>query len=114
MSLDVYLTLPECAHCGSPGRPVYEANITHNLNRMADAAGIYMHLWRPEEISIKTADQLIEPLRAGLALLTSDRPRFEEFNSPNGWGVYVHFVPWVARYLSACEQYPTALVSVSR
>jgi hypothetical protein len=29
---------------------VFDANITHNLNKMADAAGIYEACWRPEEI----------------------------------------------------------------
>ncbi len=28
---------------------VYSANITHNLGEMADKAGIYYALWRPEE-----------------------------------------------------------------
>lgn len=27
---------------------IFSANITHNLNAMAEAAGIYKHLWRPE------------------------------------------------------------------
>ena len=41
---------------------VYSANITHNLTKMADEAGIYECLWRPEEIGITKAGQLIEPL----------------------------------------------------
>jgi hypothetical protein len=51
MSLDVSITRtqPTC---------VYDANITHNLGAMAKAAGIYMHLWRPDEIGIKTASEL--------------------------------------------------------
>lgn len=114
MSLDVCLTLPECDHCGSSGRTVYEANITHNLGPMAVAADIYQHLWHPEDLGITMANQLIAPLRTGLALMKSDRARFEKHNAPNGWGRYEHFVPWVERYLSACEQYPHALVSVSR
>jgi signal transduction histidine kinase len=32
---------------------LFVSNITHNLNIMADKAGIYQHLWRPEEIGIK-------------------------------------------------------------
>ncbi|MBK8772221.1 MAG: hypothetical protein IPM06_17610 [Rhizobiales bacterium] len=51
---------------------IYASKITHNLNKMASAAGIYKHLWRPEEIGITKAAQLIEPLREGLALLLSD------------------------------------------
>lgn len=96
------------------GGAVYSANITHNLGRMAREAGIYQHLWRPEEIDITTAAQLIEPLAAGLALLKSDPPRFKAFNAANGWGLYEHFVPFVEAYLDACRIYPNAIVSVSR
>ena len=88
--------------------------ITHNLGDMARAADIYQHLWRPEEIDITKAIQLVEPLRAGLALLKSDPERFEKFNSPNGWGMYEHFVPFVEKYLAACEENPDADVRASR
>jgi len=91
---------------------VYSANITHNLTRMAFEAGIYQHLWRPDEIGITTAAQLIEPLRVGLELLKSDPDRFRVFNPPNGWGDYEGLVSFVERYLAACEEYPDASVSV--
>lgn len=107
MSLDVYLEAKRPTE-------VYTANITHNLGRMAEAAGIYQALWRPEEIGITTAEQLIEPLSAGLALLQSDPPRFEALNSPNGWGLYEHFVPFVEKYLAACKENPDATVRVWR
>lgn len=93
---------------------VYSANITHNLVAMASEAGIYEHLWRPEEIGITKAAQLVDPLRAGLALMKSDPPRFEKHNAKNRWGIYEDFVPWVEQYLAACEANPTANVRVSR
>ena len=93
---------------------VYSGNITHNLNSMAEEAGIYKHLWRPDEIGVTKAHQLVEPLRVGLALLKSYPERFEKHNSPNGWGLYKHFVPFVEEYLAACEQHPDADVSVWR
>jgi hypothetical protein len=107
VSLDVYLEVVKPTE-------VYSANITHNLGAMANEAGIYKHLWRPDEIGVTTAAQLIEPLTAGLALLKSDPARFEKFNSENGWGLYKHFVPFVENYLAACREYPDATVSVSR
>ena len=107
MSLDVYLTAT---------RPVevYESNITHNLNKMAMEAGIYEALWRPEEIGITHAEQLIEPLTEGLAKLKADPDHYQKFNSPNGWGMYEHFVPFVEDYLNACKENPDAEVNVSR
>jgi len=107
MSLDVYLHAVRTTN-------VYDANITHNLGAMAKSAGIYQHLWRPDELGIRTADQLVEPLEAGLALLKTEPERFKGFNPPNGWGDYEGFVAWVEKYLTACRENPDATVSVSR
>lgn len=107
MSLDVYLTAVRPTE-------VYERNITHNLNKMADAAGIYEHLWRPDELGIKTAAELIAPLSAGLELLRSNEARFRQYDAPNGWGRYEHLVDFVADYLAACQANPDAEVGVSR
>lgn len=93
---------------------VYSSNITHNLSAMAEEAGIYKHCWRPEEIGITKAGQLIEPLESAVALMKSDPPRFKRHNAKNGWGSYDNFVPWVEAYLAACKAYPDAEVSVSR
>lgn len=114
MSLDVYLTGEACGHCGRGDADLFSANITHNLNRMAEAAGIYEALWRPDESGMAKAADIIAPLRAGLALLKSDPPRFEAFNASNGWGLYEHFVPWVEQCLAACEANPGATIRVSR
>jgi hypothetical protein len=105
MSLDVYLY----------GRaPVFQANITHNLIAMAREAGIATCLWDPGDIDIEYARQLIGPLRAGIALMKADPVRFKAFDSSNGWGLYENFVPWLERYLAACEENPDAEVVVSR
>ena len=118
MSLDVYLSntvkCPACAHIFGGDSTAWSANITHNLTRMAEAAGIYEAVWRPEEIGISTAEQLIEPLCKGIALLKSDPERFKKFDAENGWGTYRDFVPWLDRYLRACMDYPTATVRASR
>lgn len=95
-------------------REMYRANITHNLNRMAEEAGIYKHLWRPEEIGITRATELIEPLERGLALLRSDPKRFKAFNATNGWGTYPQFMQLVENYVIACMTHPEARVRVSR
>ena len=91
---------------------VFEANITHNMSRMAGECGLYEPLWRPEEIGVTHAAQLIEPLRDGLAILNSDYERLLEFNPTNGWGSYELLVEFTANYLAACERWPEAEVSV--
>lgn len=92
----------------------YWANITHNLNTMADMAGIYQALWRPEEIGVTTAAQLIPLLRDGLTKLRAEPEKFKAFNPKNGWGDYDGLVRFVAGYLEACEVNPTATVRASR
>ncbi len=93
---------------------VYWANITHNLNTMADEAGIYQALWRPEEIGKTKANEIIELLEKGLTDLKLRPEYFEKFNSSNGWGTYEHFVPFVEKYLEACKENPDAVISISR
>lgn len=93
---------------------VFEYNITHNLNTMAQKAGVYMQLWRPDEMGVSKAAQLIEPLKSGLKLLKSKPDEFKQYNPSNGWGSYEGLVEFVEKYLQACEQYPDAEIDVSR
>lgn len=93
---------------------VYSANITHNLNKMADVAGLYQALWYPDVLEIETAEYLIPLLENGLVKLKSDRTKYETYNPPNGWGDYDGLVSFVSAYLEACRRYPEAKVSVSR
>ena len=93
---------------------VYSGNITHNLANMADEAGIYKELWRPDEIGIEKAEQLIKPLIDGLAYLQSEPEYFKQFNPANGWGNYEGLASFVAQYIAACQKYPEAKVRVWR
>ena len=125
MSLDVSLhgqTTEEpcsCRECGHEHTKRgtecwFDQNITHNLTEMADEAGLYKPVWRPDENGITHASQLIEPLEKGIALMKADPERFKKFNAKNGWGLYDHLVPWLERYLEACREHPEATVHVSR
>jgi hypothetical protein len=125
MSLDVYLQGPPrkvdcwCSCCDNKHEreereEYYSRNITHNLNTMAGEAGIYEALWRPEEIGITKAAELIEPLRKGLNALQSEPDRFKKHNPENGWGNYDGLVSFVRDYLRACEETPDAEIYVSR
>ena len=110
MSLDVSLHIIEQEDLE---RQVYWANITHNLNRMADAAGIYGALWRPAENGFSKAADIIKPLEAGLVDLKERPGYYEQFNATNGCGLYKHLVPFVEEYLEACKAHPDARISAS-
>lgn len=111
MSLSVYLEDPTATY---ETEYLYSSNITHNLWKMASEAGIYEALWRPEEIKAKYAKDIIPLLEKGLADLKARPEHFEQFNSPNGWGMYKNFVPFVAKYLKACKEYPEAIIKALR
>lgn len=86
-------------------------DITHNLGKMAIEANIYRPLWRPDEIGIKKATDLVAALSVGLDDMLSRPDFFKKFDSPNGWGRYDDFVPWVRRVLVYCQENPRADVA---
>lgn len=125
MSLDVslsrtlYLSYDNGVTYTEQQEEVYWANITHNLNKMAMEVSVqhhtlYEYLWRPEELGITKASELIYPLTIGLAKLKDNPDFYKTFDSPNGWGLYEHFVPFVDKYLNACILNPEASVHASR
>ena len=91
----------------------FDSNITHNLGKMADKAGIYEALWHPSDMGAKSAKDIVEVLENGLKSLKEKPEYYKQFNSPNGWGMYKHFVPFVEKVLSACKTNPSAKIRVS-
>ena len=93
---------------------VFSDYVTHNLDRMAEAAGIYQYLWRPEELNITTAGELIVPLTEGLEKLKSNPEYYQTFQATNGWGTYDGFLRFVENYLENCRRFPEGKIRVSR
>lgn len=125
MSLDFYLygkeetkecTCVECGHSHTKIVPdmLFQANITHNLGKMAEKAGIYKVLWKPVECGFLVAGDIIVPLEKGLRDMEKNPTYYRTFNSPNGWGVYDHFLPFVREVLGACKKFPHATIYTSR
>lgn len=122
MSLDVTLRSQEkkmvmcyaCYHEHEESEVLYEANITHNLSTMADKAGIYEALWRPEEINAVRAMDIIDRIERGLVKLKSNPDEYKKYDATNGWGTYEQFVAWVEKYLEALKEYPLSIIEVSR
>lgn len=150
MPLDADDQYIEDRHCHE--RCVFSQNVTHNLGKMADAAGIYYALWRPEELMdpalaaridalenqyfdaqgeatrhyydeaqvlrqqlpTPRARDILPLLRQGLAAIRADYPTFIALEPENKWGSMATFLPWIEKYIKACNEYPDALVRVSR
>jgi hypothetical protein len=111
MSLDVYL---DAVDQDGNHITVFEENITHNLGPMANAAGVYYYLWRPEERQCYKAYHLIFNLEKALKRLRKWPAYYDAWNPQNGWGDYEALVGFIERYLAACQQYPSAKIYVSR
>ena len=125
MSLDISLKgatrevecmCPNCDHKHSKMETeiFWSGNCTHNLTEMAQAAKLYKPIWRPEEVGITTAKQLIEPLEKGLKKLIEYPNKFKKYNPSNGWGSYDSFVQFVSALLLACKNNPEATIDIWR
>ena len=112
---------------------VFDYNITHNLTGMANACGLYEPLWRPhllksnwiatenydEEYKFETdnpseAWEIITKLKEGIEELKSNPEKYKKYNPDNGWGNYEGLLKFAEEYLKACENYPNAIIGVSR
>lgn len=113
---------------------LYSSNITHNLGKMASEAGIYEALWRPYQLregyNIPEGDyqaeykfeeenpvrgyEIIPVIEKGLEDMIARPAHYKTFDSPNGWGLYKHFVPFIEKYLQALKEYPESFVECSR
>ena len=108
MSLDVWLNRVQ-------ETVVYErTGLTHNLVEMATRAGVYYCIWRPEELGIQTAGELVPRLQDGLTILKAKPDHFKQFNPENQWGSYDGLIQFIEEYLEACIEYPDAIVEVCR
>jgi len=111
MSLDIWFTLPMNTGNEIIQHSVFDANITHNLNTMAEKAGIYEALWHKQGIT--KADDYIELLSNALVMMNNNPEYFKKFDASNRWGTYENFIPWLERLLEACKKYPISEVHVS-
>jgi hypothetical protein len=109
MSLDITLTEPESVQTERCW-----INITHNLTKMADAAGIYYAIWKPETLEYVYAKDIITVLEKGLAELKKNPDKYKQYEPTNKWGTYDTLVRAVSEYLAKCKEYPEATINVSR
>ncbi len=88
-------------------------NITHNLNEMGKAVGLYEVLWYPEKIGITIASQMTLPIEKGIKELETNPDKYKAYNPPNGWGSYEEFVNFCKSVLQKCREYPDAVIEAA-
>lgn len=106
MSLDFYLMETKRV-------VVFEKNTTHNHGKIATALGIYKHLWRPEELGIRQAKELVAPLKAAIKELENNPTKYAEHDPANGWGSVESFMIFLDAVCQACFDNPYAEIEVS-
>jgi len=97
---------------------VYEANITHNLRKMAGKVTCFIIQWKDYETKEITlydilwrgsgqSGYVITPmLEIALYELKEHREIYEEYNPENGWGDYELLVKFTEGLLGACKKFP--------
>jgi hypothetical protein len=88
--------------------------MTHNLICLAEALGVYRQLWRPEEVAIKTAKDLIPTLENAITELDENFDKYQKYNPENGYGSVSNFLKFCKDYLAACKNYPETVIEVDR
>ena len=88
-----------------------DMNITHNLTPMWKKAGIYDALYNSE---CYEARDVLPVLIDGLNHMIANQEEYEKLNSPNGWGVYEHAVPWLSELIVEFKNNPRGIIEVSR
>lgn len=89
---------------------VYWKHISHNYRELAIKARVYHALWRPGEVGVSKAYELVGMLERGLARLRTHKEKASE----QSLGSYDVLIDFVEAYLQACRENPDADISVSR
>jgi hypothetical protein len=118
MSLDIWLEHEPCPHCRRAD-VIWVGNITHNLSKMATAAGLHTALWRPETFVGANAYprgwNVFPALLKGQEWLQKNPAEAIKHNPPNGWGSYETLVEFVSDYIYALsDDNEGAIIKVSR
>lgn len=112
MSLDIYIGLP--VDTGSSEKQWFEAgsfNITHNVSRMWDKAGVYecLYNWHGRK-----AEELIEPLSNAIQDMLIKPREYETLNPKNGWGDFIGAKEFLRKVVDCCSEHPKCIIHISK
>jgi len=84
---------------------VFDKNVGGSLEDLAISADLYQYIWRPDEIGIDKASQLLGPLITG----------YQRLKEHKTWSVqYDRLCCLVSEYIIVCGEHPDATVTVWR
>lgn len=96
---------------------IYECNITFNLYKMFSVA--FQDAFGVESDSINFLDgmnagEAVIHLERAIRRMKKEPDAYKRYDSPNGWGLYIHALPFLERWLSACRENPKTIISVRK
>lgn len=100
---------------------VFDINITHNLNKMAEALGVYNILWHPEDLAKEAGvdkiyvKNFIEPINKAIEKLSTNMEYYQKKYGPkNGWGSAQGLLEDLRKIRQAIEDNPNGYFEASR
>lgn len=83
-------------------------NITHDLGEIASHVPIgdttlYYVCWRPEEIGVETAGEILPLLVKGIQYMVEHRKELLKYEFSKSRGAYNDFMKFLLNYKQACE-----------
>ena len=90
---------------------VTNRNITHNLNNLWRALGIYDDLYNSED---KKAKDIILSIQNAILKLGKNLSEYKKFDSPNGWGLAENGLNFLKELLIDLNEYPDATIKISK
>lgn len=90
---------------------VFNANITHNLYDMFDAAKIASILWEGDNLTSKDVlPELIEAYND----MKHRSEYYKKYEAANGWGTYNGALNFLAEVIKGLKENPEAIIECSR
>lgn len=115
MSLDLYISeaikCEQCGHLNAGGPQVFERNITHNVVRMWDKAGVYDALYMSDG---KRCGDYLPALEGGVDSFHRYFAEYEDLNPANGWGSAQAALEFLVALLVAVREHPDGYFRVSK
>lgn len=109
MSLDITLTDVFV----EPPVQLESLNITNNLIDFAIALNCYECIWKPKNLNIITAYQLLPHLYEAYYNVIKYGDIYLSLLPKNGWGTKEQFLNFIDQYIEACITYPNTLIETS-
>ncbi len=106
MSLDLYMVIKSCEHCGHV-ETTDSLNITYNLAPMwKDIFPNSIDMCDIDEMTGKNSEKI---LRGALKALIKNPRIFIAMEAPNGWGRYEDFVRYIEKLIELCDKHPDGI-----